>query len=257
MRIPFSLGPIGRALNSRNYRIFITGSLVSLTGSWMQRITVGWVTWELTHSGFWLGIMAFADLFPTVVISPFAGAVVDRVNLMRLVKVTQALAIAQSAALAGLSLAGMLTVELLLGLVVFLGIVASFYQPARLSMIPQLVAREDLSAAVAVQAVVFNIARFIGPAVAGVMIATAGAGWAFAANALTYAAFLLALHLVSLAAEDKSAAKAKGIGANILEGYAYAFRHPGIGPTLLMMLVGCVLVRAVFELLPGLSLIHI
>lgn len=249
----FSLGPgpLGRALRNQSYRRYVIGNVISQTGVWMQRITVGWVAWQLTHSGFWLGVVAFADVLPALLMSPLAGAVVDRVDVLRLARVTQALAIALSVTLGLIALAGLLRIEVLVALVTVMGVISAFYQPARLALLPQLVPREDLAAAIALNSVVFNVARFVGPAVAGPLIAGVGAGWSFLANAATYAVFFSALSMVTVSREERPRDVAKDLGSEIRDGFVYALRHPGIGPLLGQLLGCCALIRAAFELLPG------
>ena len=164
----------------------------------MQRIAVGWLTWRLTGSGAWLGAMAFADLFPTVIIGPVAGAAADRWDRLRVTKISQALAMAQSIVLFLLTVSGHITIELLLVLTAALGVITGFNQPARLALIPSLVQREDLAAAVAINSIIFNSARFIGPAVAGLMIVANGISAAFAANAVSFVFFLRGLSHIQL-----------------------------------------------------------
>ncbi|HSR56412.1 MAG TPA: MFS transporter, partial [Alphaproteobacteria bacterium] len=105
---------IKRAFENRNYRLFVCGNLASTTGNWVQRVAMGWLTWELTHSGAWLGIIAFADLFPTFAIGLFAGAVSDRVDSLKMLRITQMFAIVQAVGLTAVTLSGIVTVEWLL-----------------------------------------------------------------------------------------------------------------------------------------------
>jgi MFS family permease len=133
------LGAIPRALAHRNFGIYVAGSSVSLIGNWMQRIGVGWLAWELSHSGAILGLVAFADLFPTIAIGPFGGALADRFDRLRLLRIAQTLIMLQAFALFLLTATGLITVELLLGLVLLGGIVVGINQPARLALAPSLV----------------------------------------------------------------------------------------------------------------------
>ena len=127
---------IHAALRNRNYGLYTAGSGISLIGTWMQRVATGWLTWELTGSGAWLGLVAFADLFPTVVIGPIAGAVADRWDRLTVTRISQSLAMLQAVALFVLTVTGLIDIYLLLALVAFLGSVAAFNQPARLALIP-------------------------------------------------------------------------------------------------------------------------
>jgi MFS family permease len=251
MPLSARLGPVGRALSHPNYRLYVTGNMASLIGTWMQRIGIGWVAWELTGSSAWLGIVAFADLFPTVVVTAFAGVAVDRIGPMKVAKFAQYLAIAQAVTLAVLTFTGLLDIWMLIGLTAFLGAVTAFYQPARLAMIPMLVPREDLGAAIAINSINFNLARFIGPAIAGGVIAMGGAGWTFATNAVTYFAFLVALLLLKLPEHKPREDGNRPLFTEMGEGYLYAARHAGIGPLLVLVIVTSTSLRAVLELMPA------
>lgn len=241
---------IAAALGQGNYRAFTAGNAISLVGTWLQRIAVGWLAWQLTKSGIWLGLVAFADLFPTVILSPLAGAMADRFDRLRIVILTQVVAMAQACALAILVYADAMTIERLFALTVALGIVNAINQPARLALIPSLVEREHLSSAVAINSIVFNSARFIGPAAAGFAIAHGGIAFAFLANALSYVAFLAALALIRLGPSDLVPTRRTILGDTI-DGYVYAARHTGIGPMLLLLTLTSLGSRAFIELLPG------
>ena len=127
-----------------NFGIFTAGNTVSLIGMWMERIAVGWLTWQLTESGFWLGVVAFADFFPVVVIAPFAGAVADRCDRLRVVKISQSLLLVQALVLFAATASGHINVALIVALTAIHGIVVAFNQPARLALVPSLVPRADL-----------------------------------------------------------------------------------------------------------------
>lgn len=240
-----------RALYNRNFAIYSAGNSINLIGFWMQRIAVGWLTWELTRSTAWLGIMAFADLFPTVIVSPISGTIADRVNRLRLAKVIQSLAMLQAASLTLLALSGFLNIFVLLALTLCQGIIFSFWQPVRMALIPSLVPVQHLASAVALNSVIFNSARFVGPALAGFIIVISGPGWAFFANMLTSIALLIALSRLRLVQNSVQNRPNRRFISDISEGYSYALRHPGIGPALLLLAAGCICLRPVFELLPG------
>ena len=161
-----NLDAISAALRQRNFAWYFAGSAVGLVGIWGQRLTIGWLTWELTQSGFWLGIVAFADLFPTVVLTPIAGVVADRVNRHKMMFVTQFLGMMQAFSLAALAFAGWLNIWWLVGLTAFVGTVWAFNTAARLSMVPNLMERQHVPSAVAMDSAIFNLARFIGPVMA-------------------------------------------------------------------------------------------
>lgn len=245
-------GAIRQALANPNYGIYTAGSAASLIGTWMQRIAVGWLAWELTGSGTWLGLIAFADLFPTVIVGPLAGAAADRLDRLRVTRISQTLALVQATTLFVLTATGTITIELLLGLTLFLGVVTGINQPVRLALIPSLVRREDLAAAVAINSIIFNAARFVGPAMAGALILAGGISAAFAANAVSFLIFLWALSRISLPPAPREPAGAvSGLLHDVAEGVRYVAGHPGMGPMMLLLIVTCVCVRPLIELLPG------
>ncbi len=243
-------GNIARVFASRNYRLFAAGNAISLIGTWLQRVAVGWLAWQLTHSGTWLGLVAFADLFPTVVLSPWAGALADRRDRVRVIWASQVVAMIQASLLALLTAFGIITIWSLFALAVLLGIANAVSQPARLALIPSLVERVNLPSAVAINSIIFNGARFIGPALAGIVIAEGSIALAFALNAATYVAFLAALAGLEGVREDVRRADRNFLAA-MADGYVYAARHPGIGAMLLLMAVTSLGTRGFIELLPG------
>jgi predicted MFS family arabinose efflux permease len=245
-------GAIRQALRNPNYGIYTAGNAASLIGSWMQRVAVGWLTWELTGSGAWLGAMAFADLFPTVIVGPLGGVMADRWDRLRIMRITQFLALCQALTLFALTATGTITVGLLFALTLFLGIVAGINQPVRMALVPSLVRREDLAPAVAINSIIFNAARFVGPAAAGALIASSGTALAFAANAASFVLFMLALWRIRLPSASAPPAKARhGVLHDVAEGVRYVGAHPGLGPMMMMLIASCLFVRPVIELLPG------
>jgi MFS family permease len=240
----------GRAFASRNYRLYATGNFISLIGTWLQRIAVGWLAWQLTRSGTWLGLVAFADLFPAVIVSPFAGAIADRSERLRVIWATQIVSVLQAVLLAVLVATDAIGIWSLFLLTLCLGVAGAFNQPARLALIPSLVDRAVLPSAVAINSISFNLARFIGPAAAGIIIAEGSIALAFAVNALTYIAFMVALLGVSVAREAGAPTGRTLFGAS-LDGYRYAARHPGIGTILLLVAATSLFARGFVELLPG------
>jgi MFS family permease len=225
--------------------------VVSWTGLWVHRIAVTWLAWEMTRSAFWVGMVAFCDLAPAVVFSPIAGAVADRMDRVRLTMLSQAAIAVQAGTVAALIATGNLTIGLLLVLEVASGIAASFSQPARQSLIPALVPRADLPAAVACNSLCFNVARFVGPAIAGPLIATWGVVPAVGFNCLAYVMATLTMPLLRLdKAERRGHAPEASVWAETAAGFRYAGRHPGIGPLLLFAAIASVLMRGVQEILP-------
>ncbi len=234
-----------------NYGIYAAGNAVSLIGTWMQRISVGWLAWQMTHSGLWLGIISFADFFPVMLVGPLAGAAADRWDRLRVVKTSQVVSLAQAAVLFGLTALDHMNIWLLAGLTAFQGIVVAFNQPARLALVPSLVTQSDLAAAVAINSVIFNLARFVGPMLAGLAIVSAGVSTAFAANALSYVVFLLALMRVSVDAADLAPSKPRSLATDLRDGIGYTAGHPAIAALLLLLIAIGIGGRPLNDLLPG------
>jgi predicted MFS family arabinose efflux permease len=220
---------------------------------WMQRIAVGWLTWQLTGSGFWLGIVAFADFFQVVVIGPIAGTAADRWDRLKVVKISQTISLVQATILFLLTVSGHMTITLLVVLTAFQGAVVAFNQPARLALVPSLVPHADLATAVAINSVVFNLARFIGPACAGPLIVWSGVSAAFAANALSYLPFLAALARIRIKSTDSPASKHSHLIADLKEGIRYTASHPAIAALLVLLTALGIGGRPLSELLPGIA----
>jgi predicted MFS family arabinose efflux permease len=249
--ISFSGTRLALPLRNANYGIYIAGSAVSLIGTWMQRIAIGWLTWQLTHSGLWLGIVAFADFFPVLLVGPIAGAAADRWDRLRVVQMSQCILLVQAAVLFALTATGHMNIGLLVALTAFQGIVVAFNQPARLALVPSLVVQADLASAVAINSVVFNLARFIGPMLAGPAIEWSGVTAAFAANALSYIASLLALVSIRIVSTATESSKQRSFKADLQEGIRYAATHPAIAALLMLLTAVGIGGRPLNELLPG------
>ena len=241
---------IARAFAQRNYRIYATGNGISLIGWWLQRVAVGWLAWTLTHSGTWLGLVSLADFVPVLFLSPLAGVLADRRDRVSIIRITQLTGCAQATLLAVLVWTDTITIGLLFSLVMLLGIASGISQPARLALIPSLVDRASLASALAINSVLFNLARFVGPAIAGILIAEVSIAAAFAANAVGYIAFQVSLYRLRSLPAAPVAAPQGAIRASI-EAYAFASRHPGIGPMLLLFLATTIGTRGFIELFPG------
>lgn len=227
-----------RALESRNFRLFTTGQIISLIGTWMQQMAMSWLVYRLTGSTVLLGLIAFLGQIPGFFIAPVAGMLADHFDRRRILLVAQILAMAQALALAYLSFTNQVEVWHVLYLSAFLGIVTGIDIPVRQTFVADLLTRkEDLSNAISINSSIFNGTRLIGPAVAGFMIATVGEKWCFMINAVSYVAVLVALLSMRLPAHE---AKPRHTGyiQGIREGFTYAWRFPPIRS--ILMLVGLV-----------------
>lgn len=247
------IGAIGRVLKIANYRNYTAGNLASQLGMWVQRIAVAWLTWELTKSPVWLGVMAMADFMPNLVFAPLAGALADRLDRLKAIRLYMLISAGLSGTIAALTITDLITIEALLALVLLNGIAMSFNYPVRLSIIHALVGREFLTTAISINAIVFNIARIGGPALSGAIISVWGIGPAVGFTVVADIVFVILLFLVNLAPpkEAQKQSSAKNIPAEILEGFRYVAGHKGIGPLLFILAFYSVFGRPFIELLPG------
>lgn len=232
-----TLARMSRALRHRNYRLFFAGQGVSLIGTWLTRVAMSWLVYRLTHSALLLGTVGFASQIPTFLLAPVAGVLVDRWSRHRVLVATQVLAMIQSALLAFFALRGTITVTQLLLLGAFQGLINAFDTPARQSFVIEMVAtRDDLPNAIALNSSMVNVARLVGPSVAGVLIGWTGEGWCFALDAVSYLAVIASLLAMRIQPQPP-----RGKGAALLvemrDGLRYVARAPTIGPLLLLLAV--------------------
>jgi predicted MFS family arabinose efflux permease len=252
LRIPAGLTQFRALFSNADYRWYASGNFFSITGLWVQRVAIAWLVWELSHSAVWLGVIALAETGPTVVLGFPAGALLDRLNPLKVLRITQALTVAYSSLLALVTLAGWESVGLVAGLVLIRGVIFTLNRPARMTIVYALVGRDLLPNALAFNATVFNTAKFIGPALAGVTLVTAGAGATFAmvVGMQLVFTFCLARLQVDTARSPRSKPPA-GIGEEIAEGLSYVMRHPGVRLQFLLIFVISLFAKPVTDLLPG------
>ena len=251
MNIAARFAPIARAFGTRDFLFFVGAYTPVQIGNWGQRVAIGWLTWQLTESATWLGLMGFAELVPSVLFSPIAGVIADRFDRLWIARIANANNAVQAAVLTVLMLTGLLSVEILFALTLMYGTGSAFYQPVRQALVVMLVPKQDLPAAVAITSISFQTARFIGPAFAGIIIVSAGVAPAFAFAALMYFPFLWVLWHITPEPQILAKPSGKGVGGDIFEGYRYALTHPGIGPLLIMILASSLFVTPIMHLLPG------
>lgn len=242
-------------LRSRNFAVFTMGNGISVLGTWIQRLSVGWLTWDLTNSGSWLGAVAFAEFAPVVFLAPFMGVVTDRLDRRRLALAGQYLAAIQALALAALTLTHVITPLMVLLLQVFAGIVQPLIQTARLVLVPTLVPRERVGNAVAITSLVFHTARIVGPMIAGFLITAIGVGWSFAANAASYIPVIWALKALHLPPHRPRAGADPWtkILHDAKQGWHYVFAHPILGWVVPMVGVMSLLTWSIGDMLPGIT----
>ncbi|HMH23871.1 MAG TPA: MFS transporter [Puia sp.] len=238
------------AFRSRNYRLYFYGQSISLIGTWMQRTAVAWVIYTLTHSTFMLGLILFASQFPSFLLSVFGGVVSDRYNRFRVLLTTQIASLVQASLLATLVLLGNYTAWEMLGLSVVLGCINAFDVPARQALMYDMIDdKNDLPNALALNATMFNLARLVGPAIAGIMLEKFGAGFCFVLNAASFIAVIGSLLMMRLL-PGPSVAHPERPGRELREGFAYLRKTPAISRPILMLAAMSLLVIPFATLLP-------
>lgn len=212
-----------RALRHRNFQLFFAGQLISLIGTWMQSVAQSWLVYRITGSSALLGLVAFAGQIPIFLMSPVAGHAADRMNRHRMVIATQTASMLLALALAALTLTGRVQIWQIFVLSTLLGVVNAFDIPARQSFLVEMVGREDLMNAIALNSSMFNGARIIGPAIAGILVAKIGEGWCFFANGISYIAVIVGLLLMQVQPFRRAPATVSA-WQNIREGFLYVGR---------------------------------
>ena len=237
------------AFANRNYAIYMSGNCLSLVGYWMQRLAVGWLTWETSHSEFWVGAVAFAEMCPLIVIGPLFGVWADRFDRKQLAIIIQLLACVQAAALFVAIELDILSIGLLFGLTLCEGIIQSSYQPVRLALIPNLVEKKDLIAAAAFTAVSFNVARFIGPAIAGVVISISSPAWAILFNSFSYLLITAAWYFTKLPPLAPDIKPKQSLFNDMKEGAHYVLDRPALFSMFMLLTIIALFARPLTYLL--------
>ncbi len=224
---PVSKSNVFRALQHRNFKLFFYGQMLSMAGTWMQRVAQGWLAYRLTGSALLLGVVTFASSAPAFFLSPLAGVIADRTDRHRMLIAAQVALMLQAFLLAWVTLVGAVTPNRLIAFALFLGLGSALENPVRQSFFVEMVSREDLMNAIALNSTMVNAARIVGPAVAGVVVARYGEGMCFLINALSFLAVIAALLLMRL--EKRFEQAAAGSGLTLLrEGFAFVRKTPRV-----------------------------
>jgi MFS family permease len=227
------------SLRVRNFRYYFAGQSLSLIGTWMQSVTQSWLVYTWTHSGFQVGLIVALQTLPILLLGPLGGTIADRFGKYRVLFYTQALAGVQALVLAVLTLTGTLHLWELYLVALSLGLINAVDNPTRQTFVAEMVGTDHLRNAVTLNSVMVNVARAIGPAIAGVLIASVGSGWCFLINALSFGFVLLSLHAIHTD-ELTLAPRAPRLRGQVREGFRYVGRTPLLRDALLMMaLIGC------------------
>ncbi len=226
-----------RAFQHRNYRFFFGGQIISLTGTWMQTVAQAWLVYRLTGSSVALGLVGFSSQIPVLLFATIGGTVADRYSRHRILVATQTISMILAFVLAGLTLTGLVQIWHVYVLAALLGTVNAFDIPTRQAFVVDMVGREDLINAIALNSSMFNSARIIGPAVAGVLVASIGEGWCFFVNAVSYTGVITGLLMMEIQVQERVPLPGSAL-SSVVEGFGYVGRTKPIRA--LLALLGCV-----------------
>ncbi len=229
------INTVFRSLKYKNYRLFFGGQSISLIGTWMQRLAMPWLVYHITGSAFLLGVVSFAGQIPTFLLAPFAGVITDRFSRYKVLLITQIISLVQAFALAILALTGAIQLWHIVGLSILLGCVNAFDVPSRHSFVLEMVEKkEDLGNAIALNSMMFNSARLIGPSIAGLILATAGEGICFLINAISYIFVIISLLMMKVRPREIPK-RENHMFKEIREGLDYTFGYAPIKHLIILL----------------------
>ncbi|HND49111.1 MAG TPA: MFS transporter [Anaerolineales bacterium] len=224
------------AMRHRNYQLYFGGQLISNIGTWMQVIAQAWVVYQLGHSELTLGLVAFASAIPNLIVSPWGGVIVDRISRRKVLIMTQSGAMVLSFILAWLTFTNIVQEWHVILLAALTGVITAFDAPARQAITPELVGKKDVANAIAMNSMMFNSARVVGPAIGGMMLATVGAAWCFTVNGISFLAVLIGLWLMKLPPHRKTT-QGTSPWKQLVGGFQYAANNQDISTLILLSLV--------------------
>jgi len=230
MKLPATL----RALQYRNFQLFFAGQSISLIGTWMQNVAQAWLVYRLTGSSVLLGAIGFSSQIPIFLFSPVGGIVADRYRRHRVVIATQSASMVLACALAVVTLTGTVQIWHIFTLSALLGVVNAFDIPARQSFIVEMVGKTDLMNAIALNSSMFNASRVVGPAVAGILVASIGEGWCFFANAVSYIAVIIGLFLMKVERREEVHRPGSPL-SHVVEGFRFVIQNPPVHVLLILL----------------------
>ncbi len=239
-----------RALRHRNFRLYWSGQIVSLTGVWMQIVAQGWLVYRLTDSELMLSLVNFVGLVPVVPVSLLGGVISDRLPRRGLILVTEIVLIAQALVLAVLTWLGFIQVWHIIVLSFVLASAAAVEQPARLAFVVDVVGKEDLTNAVALNSSVYNIARVVGPAIAGILVAWIGEAGCFFVNGVTFVPVILALLAIRLPVQDRPREHLQ-VGSSLVGGLRYTWENKTIRSLMVIVALSSFLTLPYIVLMPA------
>lgn len=238
------------ALSSKNYLVYLAGATISLHGLWIYRVALGWYAWELTHSELWVGVVAATQFAPAVIFGPIFGVLADRFDRRAASILINSVSVINMLVLGLLTSLGYMDIRVLVLLSLMQGILDGAHAPVRMSIVPNLVSREQLPNAIALTSISFNMSRVIGPAIAGLIIATSGVATAFVVNGISYIGLVIAMSLIKLKPSSNADSSRKHPWTELVDGARYVFKNQTIRGLLLVAALSSVFGRGALEMLP-------
>lgn len=238
------------ALRNRNYLIYMAGNTISLHGLWIYRVALGWYAWQISGSEFWIGVVAFSQFAPAVVFGPLFGVLADRFDRRAASLLINAMSVMNMLLLGLLAAIGAVDIHVLTMLAFMQGTLDGAHMPVRMSIVPNLVTREQLQSAIAIASIAFNVSRFVGPALAGLIIALYGVASAFVVNGVSYLALIAAMLVVQLNPAAEKPAQGRHVWREMGEGINYILGNAQIRALLVTIAVASVFGRGVLEMMP-------
>ena len=238
------------AMTNRNYLVYLTGNTISLHGLWIYRVALGWYAWQLSGSEFWVGVVAFSQFAPAVIFGPIFGVLADRFDRRAASLLINSMSVLNMLLLGMLALLGQIDILVLTMLALMQGTLDGAHMPVRMSVVPNLVAKGQLESAIAITSISFNVSRFVGPAIAGFVIATYGVATAFIINGISYFALIGAMIIVRLNPSPEKKQPRRNVWHEMREGVSYVLRHKRIRALLVVVAVASVFGRGALEMMP-------
>ena len=239
------------ALSSRYYRIYLFGNTLSLHGLWIYRVALGWFAWQLTESELWVGIVAFTQFAPAVVFGPVFGVLADRFDRRKTSLLINSISVANMLLLGYLVYLGKVDIYTLAGLSLMQGVLDGAHMPVRMSVVPNLVTREQLQSAIAMTSISFNVSRFVGPAIAGIIIVKFGIAAAFFVNGISYLSLITAMVIIRLNPATDRKKEQKHPWLELKDGVRYVRQHESIRAVLVIIALASVFGRGALEMMPA------
>jgi MFS family permease len=238
-------------VSNRNYLIYLIGNTISLHGLWIYRVALGWYAWQISNSEFWVGVVAFAQFAPAVVFGPLFGVLADRFDRRAASLLINSMSILNMLLMGLLAQLGQIDITVLAMLSLMQGTLDGAHMPVRMSVVPNLVDKSQLQSAIAITSISFNVSRFVGPALAGVVIAGSGVAAAFVLNGVSYLSLIAAMIIVRLNPATERPHRPRHVWHEMGEGVRYVLSHPRIRALLVIIAVASLFGRGVLEMMPA------